>query len=153
MTAAISPYWGLLHYELYESKGPSVPGTATQRFCNFIRTLVESKIEEKTLDKEAGFYFIMDNAPSHNKEAIKEVLKGTPHEVLFLPPYTPQFNPIENIFGIWKTDAHNATMNSLDDLKSMIEAGAKRVTRDACLGSYSASVDDWYKRALIRTDF
>lgn len=45
---------------------------------------------------------IMDNAPFHNKTAIREILETPGHTVLFLPPYSPDFNPIEQSFGTIK---------------------------------------------------
>ena len=45
---------------------------------------------------------VIDNAPFHNKEKIRELLKGTPHILLPLPPYSPDFNPIEHSFSFIK---------------------------------------------------
>jgi len=41
----------------------------------------------------------MDNARFHKKSVIEEIIKDTEHEVLFLPPYSPDFNPIETVFA------------------------------------------------------
>lgn len=45
---------------------------------------------------------IMDNAPVHNKKAIRSLLKKHGHALLPLPPYSPDFNPIEQSFGAMK---------------------------------------------------
>jgi hypothetical protein len=45
---------------------------------------------------------IMDNAPVHNKKAIRSLLKKRGHALLPLPPYSPDFNPIEQSFGAMK---------------------------------------------------
>ena len=45
---------------------------------------------------------IMDNAPIHNKKIIRAVLKKHGHVMLPLPPYSPDFNPIEQSFGAMK---------------------------------------------------
>ncbi len=45
---------------------------------------------------------IMDNAPVHNKKVIRSLLKKHGHGLLPLPPYSPDFNPIENTFGAMK---------------------------------------------------
>ena len=46
---------------------------------------------------------VMDNCAIHDKQAL--YLLGRLHhfEVLFLPPYSPIYNPIENLFGTYKT--------------------------------------------------
>lgn len=45
---------------------------------------------------------IMDNAPVHNKKAMRSLLKKNGHAMLPLPPYSPDFNPIEQSFGAMK---------------------------------------------------
>ena len=38
---------------------------------------------------------ILDNAPFHRKEDIFQIVEEAGHQVLFLPPYSPDFNRIE----------------------------------------------------------
>jgi putative transposase len=45
---------------------------------------------------------VMDNAPFHKKKEITAILKKHGHILLPLPPYSPDFNPIENSFGVLK---------------------------------------------------
>ena len=45
---------------------------------------------------------VMDNAPVHSKKAIRHLLKKHGHTMLPLPPYSPDFNPIEQSFGAMK---------------------------------------------------
>lgn len=45
---------------------------------------------------------IMDNAAFHKKEEIYTMAETAGHTVLFLPPYSPDFNPIEKDFAILK---------------------------------------------------
>ena len=42
---------------------------------------------------------ILDNAPFHNKKSIREIAEKFNHKVLFLPRYSPDFNPIEQDFA------------------------------------------------------
>lgn len=59
---------------------------------------------------------IMDNAPFHGKEAIEALLACTPHAVLFLPPYSPDFNPIEKLFACLKNRRKHCPNITLDEL-------------------------------------
>lgn len=60
---------------------------------------------------------IMDNAPFHNKKDIKRLAQEAGHQVLFLPPYSPDFNPIEKDFAIMKKRRiYNKKYNNLDEL-------------------------------------
>ena len=45
---------------------------------------------------------VMDNAPFHNKPKIAEILAEQGHQLLPLPRYSPDFNPIEQAFAILK---------------------------------------------------
>ena len=45
---------------------------------------------------------IMDNAAFHTKQDIREISGKHGHDVLFLPPYSPDFNPIEQDFATIK---------------------------------------------------
>jgi transposase len=45
---------------------------------------------------------IMDNAPIHRKNRIRELVEANGHEVLFLPSYSPDLNDIEHDFSALK---------------------------------------------------
>ena len=42
---------------------------------------------------------IMDNLSSHKRAAVKEMIEAVGASLLFLPPYSPDFNPIEKAFS------------------------------------------------------
>jgi transposase len=41
----------------------------------------------------------MDNLSAHKGRRVKEIIKGRGCELLYLPPYSPDFNPIEQAFS------------------------------------------------------
>ena len=41
---------------------------------------------------------VLDNASFHNTKKTKEIIENHGHKILFLPPYSPDLNPI-NFFG------------------------------------------------------
>lgn len=45
---------------------------------------------------------ILDNAPIHRKNRIKEIVEARGHQVIFLPRYSPDFNSIEHDFAAMK---------------------------------------------------
>jgi transposase len=51
-----------------------------------------------------GDIVIMDNLSSHKEPAIREAIETAAAERRFLPPYSPDFNPIEKAFS--KLKAH-----------------------------------------------
>ena len=46
-----------------------------------------------------GDVVIMDNLSSHKKPAIRSAIKAVGARLLFLPPYSPDLNPIEQVFA------------------------------------------------------
>jgi len=50
----------------------------------------------------AGDIVIMDNLSCHKKAGVREAIEAIGATVLYLPPYSPDFNPIENVFSKFK---------------------------------------------------
>lgn len=69
----------------------------------------------KELDRPS--IIIMDNAPVHNKKKIRSLLEKQGHTLLPLPKYSPDFNPIEQTFGVlkkrWQFSPKNVPLDSL----------------------------------------
>ena len=51
---------------------------------------------------KAGDVVIMDNLSSHKRPAIRKAIRGVGARLLFLPPYSPDLNPIEQVFSKMK---------------------------------------------------
>lgn len=47
----------------------------------------------------AGDIAVMGNLGSHKSKAVREAIKSVGARRLFLPPYSPELNPIEQVFG------------------------------------------------------
>jgi putative transposase len=45
---------------------------------------------------------VLDNASFHVRSAVRQILSAFGHDVLFLPPYSPDLNPIERSFDTLK---------------------------------------------------
>jgi len=45
---------------------------------------------------------ILDNVSIHTNTAIAQIIEGAGHIVRYLPPYSPDYNPIELTFGVLK---------------------------------------------------
>lgn len=51
-----------------------------------------------------GDIVVMDNLPAHKITGVRDAIEATGARLLYLPPYSPDFNPIENAFS--KLKAH-----------------------------------------------
>lgn len=60
----------------------------------------EAYVEEALLPGlRAGQVVVMDNLSAHKGERIRQLIEGKGCELLYLPPYSPDFNPIEQAFS------------------------------------------------------
>jgi transposase len=50
-----------------------------------------------------GQVVVMDNLSSHKGERVRELIEGKGWELIYLPPYSPDFNPIEQAFSKLKS--------------------------------------------------
>ena len=58
--------------------------------------LFEKWFEQDLINELAyGSVLIMDNASFHRKYVLYEIMKKYPRTLIFLPPYSPEYNPIE----------------------------------------------------------
>lgn len=51
---------------------------------------------------------VMDNAAFHRKNKLNAMAQSSGHSVLFLPPYSPELNPIENFWAWLKLKLRNS---------------------------------------------
>ena len=65
---------------------------------------------------ESGDIVILDNLGSHKGTEVRHLIEARSAEILFLPPYSPDLNPIEMAFSKLKTLLRKAGERSVDDL-------------------------------------
>jgi transposase len=80
-------------------------------------------------------WIICDNASFHHTAAVLSCVNSFGHQLVFLPPYSPMLNPIESLFGKWKTLIRTqlATMTQEALLEQMAISRAE-ISQHDCLG-------------------
>jgi transposase len=63
---------------------------------------------------------IMDNLPSHKVTGIREAIENAKAKLLYLPPYSPDLNPIEQLFSKLKTLLRSAAARTVTALWNAI---------------------------------
>jgi transposase len=61
-----------------------------------------------------GDVVIMDNLGSHKGQAVRQAIRARGAKLLFLPPYSPDLNPIEQVFAKLKTLLRKANERSIE---------------------------------------
>lgn len=64
-----------------------------------------------------GDIVIMDNLPAHKVGGVREAIETTGANLLYLPPYSPDFNPIENAFAKLKAHMRKAAARTVEALE------------------------------------
>jgi transposase len=64
----------------------------------------------------AGDVVVLDNLSSHKRARVRALIEGAGGMVLFLPPYSPDLNPIELAFAKLKALLRKAGKRTVDDL-------------------------------------
>jgi transposase len=61
-----------------------------------------------------GNLVVMDNLSAHKNAAVQELIEARGADVLFLPPYSPDLNPIEKLWGKLKDIVRRSATRSRD---------------------------------------
>ena len=67
-----------------------------------------------------GDIVVMDNLPAHKPIAVRQAIERAGAELRFLPPYSPDFNPIEMAFSKFKAFLKKVAERIVDDLWNAI---------------------------------
>ena len=83
-----------------------------------------------------GQVVIMDNLSAHKGERIRELIEGRGCELLYLPAYSPDFNPIEEAFSKMKNLIRKAEARSKEALLEAIAAAISAVSAEDVRGFF-----------------
>jgi transposase len=81
---------------------------------------------------EAGQMVLMDNLPAHKSVRVRELIEEQGCELIYLPAYSPDLNPIEEAFAKIKGMLRQAAARTKDALMEVLgEALSAVSSRDA----------------------
>ena len=86
-----------------------------------------------------GDTVILDNLQAHKVSGIRERVEAAGARLLYLPPYSPEFNPIEQIFAKLKALLRTAAARTVPDLWDVIRHAFTRFTPNECRNSLAAA--------------
>jgi len=132
----------MLHYKVV------IGAYNTKLFLEFINELV-LKMREKNLENKI---LIVDNCAIHKNNLIKDVIHHNGHRLIFLPPYTPQLNAIEEVFSLWKSKIKRENCTTREMLLNCIKIKFEEITQENCIAFYS-HVQKFLVKGLAREEF
>ena len=86
-----------------------------------------------------GDIIVMDNLAAHKNAAIRAAIETKGAELRYLPPYSPDLNPIENAFAKLKAILRKAAARTLDDLWHAIAAALQNFSPGECANYFAAA--------------
>jgi len=88
---------------------------------------------------QSGDVVIMDNLPAHKGAAVRRAIEATGAELRLLPPYSPDFNPIENAFAKLKALLRKAAARTVASLELAIATAIDTFTQAECANYFAAA--------------
>ena len=77
----------------------------------------EAYVEQFLVPKlKPGDVVVMDNLSSHKRPKVAALIEAAGANLLYLPPYSPDFNPIEKLFAKFKALLRKAAQRTVDGL-------------------------------------
>ena len=86
---------------------------------------------------EGGEIIVLDNLSSHKLSRVAELIESVGAELWYLPPYSPDFNPIENMWSKVKQVLRSIAARSFDGLVEAIRIALDRVDTTDLLGWFT----------------
>jgi transposase len=86
-----------------------------------------------------GDVVVMDNLPAHKPVAVRAAIDRAGARLLYLPPYSPDFNPIENAFAKLKALLRKAATRTIDELWDAIRDALSAFSAAECANFFTAT--------------
>ena len=85
-----------------------------------------------------GQIVVLDNLSSHNGDEIRQMIEAAGCELWFLPPYSPDFNPIEKMWSKVKEFLRSAKARCTEELDRAVAEGLAKVTPQDAMGWFAS---------------
>jgi transposase len=107
-------------------------GMTSDRFIGYVRHVLAPTLR-------AGQVVVADNLRAHHADGARAAIESRGARLLFLPPYSPDFNPIEHAFSKVKQFLRRAKARTEDALRS--------ATRAAFATIATTDIQGWFSHA------
>jgi transposase len=83
-----------------------------------------------------GDVVVMDNLQAHKASGVKEAIEAAGARVLYLPPYSPDFSPIEPMWSKVKQLLRSIAARTIEALREAVAAALAAITQSDCQGFF-----------------
>ncbi|KAG1446980.1 hypothetical protein G6F46_011592 [Rhizopus delemar] len=96
---------------------PVLKGTTIAHFVKFMNEFLNVMDLDETLK---GSYIVMDSASIHKSKPMLQKIESKGYKIMYLPPYSPELNPIEQFWAMVKEKMKRDRLMSGENLSSRI---------------------------------
>jgi len=87
---------------------------------------------------KTGDVIIMDNLPAHKVTGIREMIEAKGAKLIYLPPYSPDLNPIEKCWSKIKTYLRKTKSRTRAELEKALQEALLLITEQDALGWFKS---------------
>ena len=142
-----SPRGERVHLEVPRNRGKNTTLLASMSLegmgeCLAVEGATTARVFETYVEKvlvpelKAGQTVVMDNLGAHRPKRIRELIEARGCELLYLPSYSPDYNPIEEAFSKVKSLLRKAAARSKEDLIDALGAALSAVSPEDARGFF-----------------
>lgn len=84
-----------------------------------------------------GHIVIMDNLAAHKVDGIRQAIEACGATLLYLPPYSPDLNPIENAFAKLKANVRKTAARTIEALETAIALALRTFNPTECANFFA----------------
>jgi transposase len=106
-----------------------VGATDSDVFLTYVREVLAPRLRP-------GDVVVMDNLSPHKASGVRETIESAGATLRYLPPYSPDFNPIENMWSKVKGKLRSLAARSVQSLHDAIGEALATVTPNDCIGFF-----------------
>jgi len=111
----------------------TIPGaTTTEVFLAFVNEILCPTLGD-------GMVVVMDNLAAHKAAVVVAAIEATGARVMFLPPYSPDLNPIERAWSKLKNHLRGVGARTLDALNQAVAEAIQLLTPSDSRGWFAHS--------------
>ena len=103
-----------------------------ERFLEYLRNVLVPRLRE-------GDVVVMDNLGSHKVSGVAELIRSAGAEPLYLPPYYPDFNPIEKMWSKLKAYFRKLKLRSVELLQKAIPMAFRTISTSDTHGWFAVA--------------
>ena len=83
-----------------------------------------------------GDVVVMDNLQAHKAAGIKEAIEAAGARLMYLPPYSPDYSPIEPMWSKMKQKLRSIAARTVDGLQIAVSDALQSITTSDCQGFF-----------------